>query len=292
MQRSFGMLGMVVLVATLALAGCDLGGGGTTTGTPATTHTAGTTATVGLTHAVAHLTHQPTGTADLSWDPGNKTLTVKLNLTGLAPDSEHAAHIHTGTCASGGTALHPFNPNLKADGKGVVSTTQTFNNVADGIPASGWFLNIHNGTGSDVYNTMDIACADIKNSDANTSKAQSVHLTFNRGYGPSQDASGDATLAIESGNKLVVTLHVSGLEPTSTHPVHIHTGSCKDQGAIVHGFPTSLKADGSGNASATVTFDNVSAIPSSGWYVNVHRGENLASPIDFDPITCGDITAS
>jgi hypothetical protein len=284
MNRSVQTLVLFALIGALMLAGC--GGGGTSASATAT-------ATVGsLTSAVAHLAHEPTGSADLSWDPSTKVLTIAIHLTGLAPSSAHPAHIHAGTCATSGTAIYPFNPDLMADAKGnVPTTTKTFDNVASGIPASGWFINVHNAPGGDVYEKMDIACADIMNPNANPSQKQSVHVDFARGYGPSQNASGEATLAIHNVNQLVVTLNVTNLEPTSTHPVHIHTGSCQSQGGIVHGFSTDLKTDGSGNATETVTFDNVTSIPASGWYVNVHRGDNLGSPIDFDPIACGDVTA-
>jgi len=291
MKRYFQTLVLVTLVGALVLAGCGGGGGGTTSASATATATVGS-----MSSGVARLTHEPTGSADLSWDPSTKVLTVHITLTGLTPSSvptnTHPAHIHAGTCATGGTAIHSL-PNLMADAKGDVTKTVTIENVATGIPASGWFINVHNGSGGDVYNTMDIACADITNPNPNPSQAQSVHVDFHRGYGPSQNASGEATLAIHNGNQLVVTVTVTGLEPTSTHAVHIHTGSCQSQGGIVHGFPTDkyLKADGSGKATESVMFDNVTSIPTSGWYVNVHRGTNMQSSIDFDPIACGDVTA-
>lgn len=281
--RGFGLAGMAALVCTVLLAGCDLGaGGGTSSGGPSVS----ATGTTGLASAVAHLAHQPTGTADLTWEPSSKALTVKMSLTGLAPSSDHAAHIHSGSCGSNGPIVHGLN-NVKADAKGDATFSQTIDNVADGIPANGWYLNIHNGTGTDQYQTMDIACTDITNS-TGTGQAQTVHETFTRGYGPSQNASGDATLAIQNG-KLVVTITMTGLEPTSKHAAHIHTGSCKSQGDVVHPL-NDVTADGSGNATSATTIDNVSSIPSGGWYVNVHRGTNLSSPIDFDPIACGPVT--
>ncbi len=283
MNRYFQTLVLFVLIGALALAGC---GGGSTSATA--------TPTVGsVTSADARLTHEPAGSADLSWDPSTKMLTVKITLTGLAPTSPHPAYIRAGTCASGGNPIHSFTSNLMADANGKVSTTtQTFDNVANGIPASGWFINVHNATGGDVFETMDIACADIANPNANPSQAQSVHVEFHRGYGPSQNASGAATLAIRNGNQLVVTVTVSGLEPTSKHKVHIHSGSCSSQGPVLEQYPIpDLTADNSGKVTETVTFNSVTTIPTSGWYVNVHRGVNLGSSIDFDPIACGDVTA-
>lgn len=280
-----GMLGMAVLACVIALSGCDLGAGGTSGGgtTPAAT------GTTGLTSALATLVHQPVGTADLTYNPSAKTLNVKVNLTGLAPNSDHAAHIHNGSCGSSGSVVHALNT-ITANGKGVASLDQTIDNVSSEIPGSGWDINVHNGTGTDQYSSMSIACANIKPQSTSTSagQTQTAHVTFGDGEGPSQAASGKATLAIQGG-KLLVTITMSGLEPTSKHAAHIHTGTCASQGDIVHPL-NDVTADGSGNATSTTTIDNVSAIPSGGWYVNVHRGTNMNSPIDFDPIACGNVS--
>jgi hypothetical protein len=162
--------------------------------------------------------------------------------------------------------------------------------VPNGIPASGWYFNIHNGTTEDSYQRMDIACADITNSNTSTSATQHVMLTLDRGAGPSQAASGNAELSV-AGDVLTVVVTLSGLEPTSTHVAHIHSGSCASQGDVVKAL-NNLTADDSGNATGTTTISGVSAIPSSGWYVNVHRGVNISSPIDFDPIACGTVEAA
>jgi len=293
MKRHLGMLLLFCVAAALALAGCDLGGGGATgtgtpggTGTPAATGSAGGTSVPGVSNATVALTHEPSGTADLTWTQSDQSLQVQIALTGLAPDSSHAAHIHTGSCQEQGNAIHGLQ-DVKADASGKATLTQAIPNVEGGIPASGWYLNIHNATGGDTYSKMDIACADIASPDRSTAGKQTVHLTFTRGMAPSQNASGRAQLRIQNGN-LVVTLTASGLEPGSTHPAHIHTGSCQEQGAIVHPLQ-SLVANSAGNASSTTTVNNVSSIPSSGWYVNVHRGVYLNSQIDFDPIICGNV---
>jgi hypothetical protein len=271
----------VALSATLAgLAGCDIGGLGST---------GGTSTTPGVSKAKAALTHQPTGTVNLTWNPSDKTLQVQGDVTGLAPNSKHAAHVHSGSCAQPGAAIFGLS-DLSADGAGKAAFNQSFPNVSNGIPASGWYFNIHNGTGTDFYEKMDIACADISNANTSTGATQHVMLTLDRGGGPSQAASGNAQLSI-AGDVLTVVVTLSGLEPTSTHVAHIHSGSCASQGDVVKPL-TNLTADGSGNATATTTIGGVSSIPTSGWYVNVHRGVNLSSPIDFDPIACGAVVAA
>jgi hypothetical protein len=50
-----------------------------------------------------------------------------------------------------------------------------------------------------------------------------------------------------------------------------------------------LVADGNGSASATSTVVNVTQVPTGGWLIMSHRGTNLSSQIDYDPILCGNI---
>jgi hypothetical protein len=52
------------------------------------------------------LTHRPTGTFDLSWDPKRQQVTADIRMTGLAPESSHAAHIQARTCAVDGVMVY------------------------------------------------------------------------------------------------------------------------------------------------------------------------------------------
>ena len=92
-----------------------------------------------------------------------------------------------------------------------------------------------------------------------------------------------------SGTTLTVKLTLSGLEPNSAHAAHIHTGSCESQGAVVYPLMP-VMADASGNATVMTTINNVSSIPGSGWYVNVHHSTALSTQTGFDPIACGNVT--
>lgn len=98
------------------------------------------------------------GTAQLSLS--GTTLTVTTTLSGLAPNSSHDEHIHSGSCAMQGNVVHSLNT-IKADSKGNATTTTTIKNVAV-IPSSGWYINIHNGTDMNSQTSFDpIACGDI-----------------------------------------------------------------------------------------------------------------------------------
>jgi len=73
---------------------------------------------------------------------------VFMHITGLLPNSVHPTHIHQGTsCASMGPVLYPL-PDLRADSTGAVTTQTTIH--AASIPAPGWYINIHQGMGSDT----------------------------------------------------------------------------------------------------------------------------------------------
>src|SRR5260370_14999316 len=82
------------IVVVLLLVGC-----GTST-TAASSSTPTSTPTRSSVTASATLKHVPTGTANLRWNPSTHTLTVKLSLTGLAPNSTHPSHIHAGSCGT------------------------------------------------------------------------------------------------------------------------------------------------------------------------------------------------
>jgi CHRD domain len=51
---------------------------------------------------LAPIGQQPRGSADMTYDPGKKTLTVTTTASGLAPGSSYAQHIHLGSCAAQG----------------------------------------------------------------------------------------------------------------------------------------------------------------------------------------------
>ncbi len=285
MKRIVSSLALLSIVIVWLLAAF---GGSTTAPTPPPTPTPATPVT-STTTASATLKHVPNGMATLNWDPSSHILTVKITLTGLAPSSTHPSHIHTGSCSNQGAVVHPLQ-NIVADATGNATVTSTISNVMNGIPASGWYVNVHNGPGlSPAEQFLPIVCGDVANSSTSTSAAQSVQVPLTAAPGASvgQAASGKAQLSL-SGTTLTVTVTLSGLEPNSMHAAHIHKGSCESQGAVIYPLDN-VVADASGNANVMTTVNNVSSIPSSGWYVNVHRTTALSTQTGFDPIACGNV---
>jgi hypothetical protein len=235
--------------------------------------------------AHALLIHTPTGAAALSWDHASKDLAVTIKLFGLAPNSTHPAHIHSGVCTSNGPIVYPLK-DVVADAAGNATTTTVISKVVGGIPREGWYVNVHNGPSLSPADQFDpIACANVPN----TNHASLVVVLLGGTNAPNQSAEGSTRLTL-SGETLTVVVTVSGLVPGSPHAAHIHAGSCERQlpGTIVY-MLKSLVGDAHGNATSVTVINNVMAIPKNAWYVNVHRSTDLSTQTGFDPITCGDV---
>jgi len=277
-------------LALLALLLTACGGSHSTTATLSNTLSNNATSTpVGGTSATATLKHQPQGSASLTWDHTSHMLSVQLTLTGLAPGSIHPVQINQGSCSKSGEhdkALYPL-VNLSADSHGMASMTSKVS-VPDGIPASGWYVAVHNGPGlSNSDQAQSIACGDVVNHDTSLRSSQAVQVTLQPTDAANQNASGEAQLTL-SGHTLKVALTLSGLAPKSEHMAHIHAGTCASQGSVIYSL-TPIKADASGKASVTTTIQNVMTIPAQGWYINVHDSTDISTQTGFDPIACGDV---
>ncbi len=240
--------------------------------------------------ASATLSHEPQGSTTLSWDPATMKLTVSITLTGLAPKSTHPAHIHKGDCSINGPILFMLN-NVVADASGAGTSNTVISNVKGGIPASGWYVNVHNGPG---LNTADqftpIACANVINKDADMDDAQMVTETLAPTNAANQAVTGNANLILQD-ETLTVVVMLHGLVPGSQHAEHIHAGACQSQvpGNVVF-MLNNVVADSKGNATVVTVINDVESIPASGWYLNVHFSTDLTTQTGFDPIACGNVT--
>ncbi len=266
----------------LLLAACSDPSGGTGTTAPNPPNNVSAQA------VVATLKHSPIGTTELSWNPEDQKLTVKISLTGLAPNSSHAAHIHAGTCAADGAIVYPLNT-IVANAEGAASSETTIEHVKNGIPASGWYINIHNGTTMAAIEHMPIACGNISNSNTSTKEKQEAHVVLGNSIAPNESASGQAELATENG-KVTLKITLAGLVPNSKHIAHIHAGSCEEQGAVVV-MLNPVVADAQGNGTSVTTIEKVPST-AKGLYVNVHMGgtmDQLKQSAFFNPIACGNL---
>lgn len=85
-----------------------------------------------------------------------------------------------------------------------------------------------------------------------------------------------------------VSITMTGMVPNSTHMSHVHLGSCAAQGKIAYAL-LQVVADSSGRATATSTVAEDYSVALTGWYVNVHLGEDLSEAGYLPSISCGDL---
>jgi CHRD domain-containing protein len=90
----------------------------------------------------------PAGHAVVTYFPVAQKLTVTIMASGLTPGL-HAAHIHVGSCASQGGVLYML-MDLKADSHGNLTATRTVLGENAPLPATGWYLNLHQGDSNTI----------------------------------------------------------------------------------------------------------------------------------------------
>ncbi len=90
----------------------------------------------------------PSGHAVVTYNPVSMKLTVMIMASGLTPGL-HAAHIHVGSCASQGGVIYML-MDLKADSHGNINTTRTILGENAPLPATGWYLNLHQGDSNTI----------------------------------------------------------------------------------------------------------------------------------------------
>lgn len=283
-----GVLAALLMLAPVT-AGAHAASNSVGSAPAAATHAAGTSH---ASQATATLRHEPQGMATLTWHPAGATLTVTLSLTGLAPSSAHTARLRCAACSPTQAGSLVALDTVTADQFGDATSTTTIPGVAQGIPARGWVIDVLNGTTlTDSQAAVRIATGDISNPQAFTHQPQKVVVALRGTSDANQSASGTSHLQIAH-DTLVVSIALSGLAPGSLHAAHVHLGSCARQGPVAYGSDD-LKADSSGHANVTMRFPHVSSIPQRGWYINVHDGPmaQLANPVAFDPIACGNVVA-
>jgi Cu/Zn superoxide dismutase len=109
----------------------------------------------------------PQGSATVAYNARAKTITVTLTASGLTPGA-HAAHIHIGSCASQGPVRYMLT-DFTANGQGrIVNEVRTVTGVTSPIPATGWYLNLHQGNSNNILangqptvNFRPLLCANI-----------------------------------------------------------------------------------------------------------------------------------
>jgi CHRD domain len=92
------------------------------------------------------------GSAHLNYDASAATLTARVDANGFLPDSDHAAHLHSGSCDVQGAVMVMLT-DLHAGQNGQIHQTDVVRNLASfTAPSAGWYLNIHEGTSATILN--------------------------------------------------------------------------------------------------------------------------------------------
>ncbi len=95
---------------------------------------------------------------------GANQVRVDIRITGLKPNDDRAAHIHSpgqqqDVCDTGGPVVYPLT-DVKADASGVgTSTTNVTFDPAKGVPTAGWYVNVHVGAGANTG--LGVICGKI-----------------------------------------------------------------------------------------------------------------------------------
>jgi hypothetical protein len=127
------------------------------------------------------------------------------------------------------------------------------------------------------------SCGGNSGAAASPSPSASFTMTAQNGSG----VSGTGQIYKEVG-AFKVSIELTGLVPNSSHVSHVHLGSCTSQGAIAYAL-LQVVADSAGRAAATSRVAEDYALARTGWYVNVHTGENMDEAEYLPSISCGDL---
>lgn len=101
-----------------------------------------------------------------------------------------------------------------------------------------------------------------------------------------QNISGEGS-AISTDTEFTADVSISGSEPGSSHPWHVHEGTCDTGGGIYGpaGSYTILEVDGDGSAETTATIIDSGLNADDDYHINVHLSSDEMGTI----VACGDL---
>ncbi len=248
-------------------------------------------AQIALAQGNAQLKHSPTGHIDILFDTVDHVAHTSTFMDGMPQNGVGVALVVRGDCNNIGGVLWRGVP-FKADANGkVVDFRVKFEHVQGAPVGSTVVIQTIAGTGEprDGYN---LACGVVFSTLA---AGPEVKGGVNLGPAPSEkngNVTGNATLS-ENNGALTVNYNVSGLEPNSTHATAIHLGNCTWRSYVLYDLPQ-LRADGNGNASASITINGAQPLPTTSqqsWYIAVDYNPTLNRD-SFLTISCGDVVVA
>jgi hypothetical protein len=246
---------------------------------------------VALAQGNAQLKHSPTGHIDITFDTVERVAHTSTFMDGMPQNGVGVALVVRGTCSSIGGVLWRGVP-FQADANGkVVDFRVKFDHVQGAPIGSTVVIQTIAGTG-EPRNGYNLACGTVFST---LPSGPEVKGGVALGPVPGEkngNVVGAATLT-ENNGSLNVNYHVSGLEPNTAHAAAIHLGNCTWRSYVLYDLPQ-LNADGSGNASSSITINNAQPLPTNGeqsWYIAVDYNSTLNRD-SFLTVSCGDVAVS
>lgn len=247
------------------------------------------------------LRQMPAGTVSFGHN-ADGTLTARLDLFGLTPNSFHQVAIDNSTDAASAFD-HVVNfPLITADGTGQVHTAITSAGTIGDLPANSRFTIRLSTYSSDATRTPVAMEAIARSAVLPARPADGTSFAFAAvSNSPNGFSNGQLSGTVDyrfdaTAHTLTLTVNATGLS-AGDHAAHIHQGSCMSQGPVLaNGMLMDLKADANGDVvNQTRVVTGVTALPAAGtWYVNIHQGDmntilvNGVPALPFRPLLCGD----
>ena len=204
-------------------------------------------------------------------------LSVELRVSGLAPGSWHAVHIHSGSCAVQGPVVLPF-PDIYADERGVAKLVTTLpTDAAANFVAANYYINVHAATAA----TEGIACGDI------TPKPVKPVRTFAKTWLKGAGKEHGAAVLAQNGSDVSVWVKLAGLAP-GAHAVNIYSGTCAAPGSVAVSLGD-VTAGPDGTAFAKIAATSSIPVVGAGFSLAVHAA---ASATPGAVVACGDLRAT
>lgn len=245
----------------LFLSACG-GGGGQPAGTTAAVPPETLTVTLTADQEVGSIVSGAIGTATLSLDRANATLSGTVSVDGVTPT---AAHVHTGAAGTNGSVL--LNMTVNATGATLASSTLTAAQLAS-LDAGELYVNVHSAANA-----------------AGEIRGQIGREVYTASLTGSQETTPVATAATGTGGlvlnpvtrALTGEISVSGLTPAAAH---IHIGAFGSNGGIAvnlqdHGGHGHYEVP----AGTVLTEAQVASLRAGELYFNVHTAANAGGEI-------------
>jgi hypothetical protein len=155
-------IGSTVVIQTIAGTGEPRSGYNLACGVVFSTKAAGSEVQGGVTLGAVPGEKDGSVTGSATLTENNGSLTVNYNVSGLQPNTAHAAAIHLGNCTWRSYVLYDL-PQLNADGNGNASNSITINN-AQPLPTTSdqsWYIAVDYNSTLNRNSFLTVSCGDV-----------------------------------------------------------------------------------------------------------------------------------